>query len=165
MASHLLRCPTRSSSSLTLGLLPKFKVVCSLFSSLCRRKPSPFSAPRDAPPVPKKVPFTVSAHGTSWQDPYHWMSNTADPDLSAYLRHENSYAEAFMADTLNLQRTLFSEMNSRMPTNISTPTERWGPWFVHSRSSHFLYELQIFCFSCFFCEPLSFVLKLKFFLN
>ncbi|RVW61701.1 Dipeptidyl aminopeptidase BI [Vitis vinifera] len=131
MASHLLRCPTRSSSSLTLGLLPKFKVVCSLFSSLCRRKPSPFSAPRDAPPVPKKVPFTVSAHGTSWQDPYHWMSNTADPDLSAYLRHENSYAEAFMADTLNLQRTLFSEMNSRMPTNISTPTERWGPWLYY----------------------------------
>uniref|UniRef100_F6HGE8 Prolyl endopeptidase n=1 Tax=Vitis vinifera TaxID=29760 RepID=F6HGE8_VITVI len=98
---------------------------------LGKRKPSPFSAPRDAPPVPKKVPFTVSAHGTSWQDPYHWMSNTADPDLSAYLRHENSYAEAFMADTLNLQRTLFSEMNSRMPTNISTPTERWGPWLYY----------------------------------
>lgn len=36
-----------------------------------------------------------------------------------------------MADTQDLQRTLFSEMKSRMPAKISTPPERWGPWFAH----------------------------------
>lgn len=59
------------------------------------------------------------------------MSNTNDPDLSDHLNQENSYTEAFMADTHNLQRTLFSEMKSRMPTTVSTPPERWGPWLYY----------------------------------
>ncbi|KAL5553798.1 hypothetical protein UlMin_041199 [Ulmus minor] len=100
------------------------------FSSLCGsfRFPPPPQAP---PPVPKKIPFQVSFHGRTWQDPYHWMSNTNDPDLSHYLDRENSYAQAFMAETHNLQRTLFSEMKNRMPTRISTPPERWGPWLYY----------------------------------
>lgn len=110
-------------------------ICSSLFSSLCR---ADSSSPPEAPPVPKKVSFTVTAHGKTWQDPYHWMSNIGDPDLSEYLRQENSYTEAFMADTHNLQRTLFSEMANRMPTSISTPPERWGPWFVHFPSTHFV---------------------------
>lgn len=155
MASHLLRSPKRSSLSLTLSFFPRFKVVYSHFSGLCRRKPSPFSPPRDPPPVPKRVPFAVSAHGTSWQDPYHWMSNTTDPDFSRYLLHENSFAEAFMADTLDLQRTLFAEMNSRMPATISTPTERWGPWSVHSHSAHFLFLCMLCNFFIFIASSLN----------
>lgn len=97
------------------------------FSSLCKGQPLSQTVP---PPVPKKVPFTVSAHGIKWQDPYHWMRKTDDPDFINYLHQENSYAEAFMADTNNLQQTLFSEMTSRMPSKISTPPERFGPWSV-----------------------------------
>ncbi|KAF3431635.1 hypothetical protein FNV43_RR26366 [Rhamnella rubrinervis] len=114
-------------------------LACSLFSSISsssfsslrrshRFPPTPETSP---PPVPKKVPSNVSAHGKSWQDPYNWMSNTNDPDLSLYLNRENSYADAFMADTHNLQRTLFSEMISRMPPKISTPPERFGPWLYY----------------------------------
>ncbi|KAI9105104.1 hypothetical protein K1719_022820 [Acacia pycnantha] len=99
------------------------------FSSRCRR--NPFTLPSQSPPSPKKVPFTVSVHGKTWQDPYHWMSNTEDPDLLDHLNHENTYAQAFMADTLNLQSILSSEMRSRIPTSISTPPERWGPCLVH----------------------------------
>jgi hypothetical protein len=57
------------------------------------------------------------------------MRNAKDPDFVDYLNQENSYAQAFMADTLNLQRTLLEEMKSRLPTQISTPPERWGHWF------------------------------------
>ncbi|EXB44900.1 Protease 2 [Morus notabilis] len=105
----------------------------SRFSSFCRRRhfPQPKQVSLPPPPIPKKIPFQVSAHGITWQDPYHWMSNTNDPDLSDYLRRENSYAEAFMADTHKLQRKLFSEMTSRMPAKISTPPERWGPWLYY----------------------------------
>ncbi|KAK9266777.1 hypothetical protein L1049_012665 [Liquidambar formosana] len=120
----------RSSFSLNFHLIPAIS-PSSFFSSLCRRANPSFTVPSQNPPVPKKLPFTVSAHGRTWQDPYHWMSNTDDPDLTQYLNHENSYAEAFMADTKNLQRTLFSEMTSRMPAKISTPPERWGPWLYH----------------------------------
>ncbi|CAL8994756.1 unnamed protein product [Prunus brigantina] len=120
----------RSSLSLSFCLFPS--ISSSLFSTLCRGHPfSPPYPPASPPPVPKKVPFTVSVHGRSWQDPYHWMSNTNDPDLSEYLNKENAYSEAFMADTGNLQRTLFSEMTRRMPAKISTPPERWGPWLYY----------------------------------
>lgn len=59
------------------------------------------------------------------------MSNINDPDLTDYLSSENSYAEAFMADTKNLQQKLFSEMTSRIPAEISTIPERWGPWLYY----------------------------------
>lgn len=59
------------------------------------------------------------------------MSNTNDPDFVNYLHQENSYANDFMADTQTLQRTLFSEMKSRIPPKISTPPARWGPWLYY----------------------------------
>lgn len=119
-------------SSLTLSFLLFPNISSSFFSTLCRAYPTtPPPQPSPPPPVPKKVPFAVSAHRKTWQDPYRWMSNTDDPDLADHLNKENSYAEAFMANTQNLQRTLFSEMKSRMPAKISTPPERWGPWFAH----------------------------------
>ncbi|OVA04889.1 Peptidase S9 [Macleaya cordata] len=123
---NLLR---RRSSSLPLcfQLLPH-----KSFSSLCN-KGTLFSSPSvsSPPPVPKKIPFTLSAHGVTWEDPYHWMSNTHDPDLTHYLNQENFYAEAFMTDTKSLQQKLLSEMKSRMPPKISTPPERWGPWLYY----------------------------------
>lgn len=99
------------------------------FSSRCRGRP--FILPPQEPPVPKKNPFTVSAHGETWKDPYHWMSNIDNPDFLEYLNQENSYAEHFMADSLSLQSALLSEMKSRIPVKISTPPERWGPWLYY----------------------------------
>lgn len=92
----------------------------------------------------KKLPFTVSAHGVTWNDPYHWMRKTNDPDFINYLQQENLYAQSFMKDTEKMQKSLFSEMISRMPSKISTPPELWGPWFVYQlKFSTFLYA----CFS------------------
>ncbi|KAL8249696.1 hypothetical protein R6Q59_006564 [Mikania micrantha] len=107
--------------------------IHSYFYSSTRHhtKPPPPLPSSLSPPVAKKVPFEVKAHGVSWEDPYHWMSNTHDPDLLNHLNLENHYSEAFMADTRNLQRTLFSQMMSRVPDQISTPPERWGPWLYY----------------------------------
>uniref|UniRef100_A0A0R0KWG6 Prolyl endopeptidase n=1 Tax=Glycine max TaxID=3847 RepID=A0A0R0KWG6_SOYBN len=102
----------------------------SSFSSACRRR-NPSPAPPQAPPSPKKVPFTVSVHGKKWQDPYHWMSNTDDPNLLDHLNRENSYADAFMADTVELRSVLSSEMKARLPPTVLTPPERWGPWLYY----------------------------------
>lgn len=124
---------SKSCISLSLGLrlTPAISSSAS-FSTRCRAKSvNSFALPQQRPPLPKKVPFTVSAHGMTWQDPFYWMRNTTDPDFVEYLKQENSYAQAFMADTKNIQRTLVSEMKSRMPEKFSTPPERWGPWFVH----------------------------------
>ncbi|XP_057961397.1 uncharacterized protein LOC131153242 [Malania oleifera] len=118
----------KSSFPLAFRLFPHLS--SSLFSTLCRGRHS-FSFFSQTPPRPKKVPFTVSAPGRTWQDPFHWMSNTNDPALSEYLDLENSYADAFMADSHDLQRKLFSEMLGRMPPKIFTPPERWGPWLYY----------------------------------
>ena len=109
--------------------ITKFFLSSLSFSSFCKQQQQPiFSFPSQSPPSPKKLPFTHSVHGVKLQDPYHWMSNTHDPDFADYLRQENLYAEAFMADTQVLQRQLFSEMTSRIPAKVSTPPEPWGPW-------------------------------------
>ncbi|KAJ0094632.1 hypothetical protein Patl1_16632 [Pistacia atlantica] len=118
------------SSRLTSILPFSFRLIPAISSSLCRAAHT-LPSPSQPPPLPKKVPFTLSAHGLTWQDPYHWMRNTNDPDFINYLNQENSYAQAFMAETHNLQRNLFSEMKNRMPAKISTPPERWGPWLYY----------------------------------
>ncbi|KAK2989398.1 hypothetical protein RJ640_008072 [Escallonia rubra] len=128
--SFTRRSIRKSHLALTFKLIPN--IPFSPFSSLCKTNPLP--PPHDtstSPPVPKKETFTVSAHGLSWNDPYHWMSNTKDPDFVEYLHKENAYAEAFMADTQEVQQTLYSEMTNRMPSKISTPPERWGPWLYY----------------------------------
>ncbi|XP_022725806.1 uncharacterized protein LOC111282119 [Durio zibethinus] len=117
------------SFSLSFTLIPSLSSSSSSFSSKCRAEP--ISVPSQLPPVPKRVPFTVSLHGHSWQDPYHWMRNISDPDFLDYLNQENSYARAFMADTQTLQRTLVTEMKNQMPAKVSTPVERFGPWLYY----------------------------------
>lgn len=119
---------TMALSSRLTSILPlSFHLIPAIS---CSRAVHTFPSTSQPPPIAKKVPFTLSAHGLTWQDPYYWMRNTNDPDFIDYLNQENSYAQAFMADTENLRRTLFSQMKNRMPARISTPPERWGPWFV-----------------------------------
>ncbi|KAJ0815257.1 putative oligopeptidase B transcription factor WD40-like family [Helianthus annuus] len=110
---------------------PLTTTLHSYFYSSLRHQTPPPPPSLQPPPEPKKVPFNVTAHGVCWEDPYHWMSNTHDPDLLNYLKHENDYSEAFMSDTRNLQSSLFSEMVRRLPHQISTPPERWGPWLYY----------------------------------
>lgn len=135
-----------NSSALSLASCSCRTLPSSFFSSRCRGHH--FQPPSQAPPSPKKVPFTVSVHGKTWQDPYHWMSSTEDPDLLDHLNHENSYAKAFMADTLKLQSTLSSEMRSRIPATISTPPERWGPWLVKFPPLRFAFLEYLVHFCC-----------------
>lgn len=49
-----------------------------------------------------------------------------------------------MRDTEEMQRILYSEMVSRMPSKITTPPERWGPWFVISLHFDFLCSINSF---------------------
>ncbi|XP_011009418.1 PREDICTED: prolyl endopeptidase-like [Populus euphratica] len=129
LLSFLVSKPSLKTSflPLTSHLIPI--IPSSPLSSHCTT--STFPLPSQSPPVPKKRPFNVSAHTKTWQDPYHWMRNAKDPEFVDYLNQENSYAQAFMADTQNLQRTLLEEMKNRLPTQISTPPERWGHWLYY----------------------------------
>ncbi|KAK4763056.1 hypothetical protein SAY86_008824 [Trapa natans] len=124
---HLLRRSRPVINSRT-SLSSQFFHLAS-FSSSCKRHA--FTLPDQSFPLPKKVPFKVSAHGRTWVDPYHWMRDTNNPAFVHHLHEENSYAEAFMADTIDVQSRMASEMKNRLPTNISSPPERWGPWLYY----------------------------------
>ncbi|XP_051146105.1 uncharacterized protein LOC127261771 isoform X2 [Andrographis paniculata] len=136
MAARLLLLRTtetnRTYQSILHNLIPNLPSP-PLFSTRCR-KSEHFSSP-PAPhllsPPAKKVLSKATAHGVDWQDPYRWMSNINDPDFTNYLNDENSYAEAFMRDTEEIQRTLYTEMVSRLPASISTPPQRWGSWLYY----------------------------------
>ncbi|XP_009105452.1 protease 2 [Brassica rapa] len=113
------------------SLLRRSPTVSSLwsFSTQCFvRRTASLSLPTEPPPVPKKIPFSVTTHGVTRQDPYRWMRNTKDAPFLDHLHRENSYAQAFMSDTETLRRDLISEMKTRIPAEIVTPPERWGQW-------------------------------------
>ncbi|WVZ65300.1 hypothetical protein U9M48_014691 [Paspalum notatum var. saurae] len=115
---------------------PRLGALLRLFTTSCRRSSlQPPQQPHLVPPPPvaKKVPFTVSAHGRSWSDPYHWMRDTSDPDLAALLAAENAYADAFVgsAGSGGLRSRLAAEMRARLPPSVATPPQAWGPWLYH----------------------------------
>ena len=72
---------------------------------------------RPRPPVAKRVPHTLSAHGISRDDPYYWLrdDDRNDPEVLSYLRDENAYAEAVMAPVANLRESLYREIIARIP--------------------------------------------------
>lgn len=84
-------------------------------------------------PVAPKRPLTRTAHGFQWCDPYHWLSNPADPATLDYLNRENTFADTVMRETLQLQHSLEIEMESRLGKELSTPPERWGSWWYYTR--------------------------------
>lgn len=67
-----------------------------------------------APPVAKQVPYEMTAHGHTRVDPYYWMNERDNPDVTAYLEAENAYLQASMAHTQGLQTRLFEEMKGRI---------------------------------------------------
>ncbi|KAJ7567366.1 hypothetical protein O6H91_02G143800 [Diphasiastrum complanatum] len=85
------------------------------------------------PPRAPRRSFLRAEHGLSWDDPYHWLSNSSDPAVLEYLTRENRYADDVMARTLRLQQELEREMVNRMPKELSAPGERWGPWLYCAR--------------------------------
>ena len=95
---------------------------------------STLSAQGVVPPVAKKVPRVDTVAGHMMTDQYFWLRNRADSDVIRYLEAENRYTEAMMADTKELQDSIYKEMVGRLKqTDLSVPT-RIGPYFYYSRT-------------------------------
>lgn len=93
------------------------------------------------PPVAEKRPFTITAHGHSRTDEYHWMRlseaqrNAAVMDAVTrevvdHLNAENGYTEAMLAPVKRLREDLFAEMKARIKeTDMSVPYREHGFWY------------------------------------
>ncbi len=91
------------------------------------------------PPVAKKHPLKTTVHEVTRIDYYAWMRadnwqevmqdpTALDASIRKYLEAENGYQEALMADTTDLQKTLFSEMKGRIKADDSSVPMQDGDW-------------------------------------
>jgi len=86
------------------------------------------------PPVARKVPKELVAHGDMRLDDYFWMRDRANPGIIEYIEAENRYADEVMKHTGMLQRKLFEELKSRMvETDVSVP-ERNDDFYYYTRT-------------------------------
>jgi oligopeptidase B len=95
--------------------------------------------PALAPPTAAKKPLTGTRHGISRTDDYAWLradnwqdvfrdTSLLDPSIRAHLEAENTYQQAQMADTAELQKTLFAEMKGRIKEDDSSVPMKDGPF-------------------------------------
>ncbi len=91
--------------------------------------------------IPKaaRVPTISTNHGITREDDYawlradNWQEVMRDPDvlpvdIKAYLDQENAYCKQMMADTSELQETLFEEMKGRIKQDDSSVPSPDGPY-------------------------------------
>jgi oligopeptidase B len=92
-----------------------------------------------SPPVVAKKPVSDTRHGITRTDDYAWLradnwqamfkdTSILDPEIRSYLEAENAYMEAAMADTKELQKTLFAEMKGRIKEDDSSIPMKDGPF-------------------------------------
>ncbi len=96
------------------------------------------------PSIAKKVPKDVTVHGDPRVDDYFWLRERHDPDVVAYLRAENDYADEFLEPLTGLRRRLYDEMVARLKeTDMSVPIRR-DDYLYYTRTEKDR-QYEIFC--------------------
>ena len=68
-------------------------------------------------------------------DPYAWLQERDTDAVLDYLKAENSYQQAQLADQAELRETLFQEIKVRiLETDLSLPSP-WGPYLYYTRTT------------------------------
>jgi len=81
------------------------------------------------------MPQAPIARRTTGADPYIWLENRDAEDVLDYLKAENAYMEAELADQAELREALFQEIKSRIrETDLSLPSP-WGPHLYYQRTT------------------------------
>ncbi|MFX0091484.1 MAG: S9 family peptidase [Candidatus Hodarchaeota archaeon] len=86
------------------------------------------------PPIAKIIPKKFTVHDLDIEDNYFWLREKSNPEVIEYLEAENSYTEAKMKHTEELQEKLYHEMVSRIKeTDLEVP-EKKGDYYYYSRT-------------------------------
>ncbi len=100
-------------------------------------RPLPRAHPRRRRDACLECPDARSPHRPSRDrnDPYRWLENRDAPEVLDYLKAENAYLDAQMADQAELREALFQEIKGRIrETDLSLPSP-WGPWLYYRRTT------------------------------
>jgi oligopeptidase B len=90
-------------------------------------------------PLAAQKPVSATWHGVTLEDPFAWLRAgnwqevmrdpaSLDSDIRAYLEAENTFTDAALADTAELQATLFAEMKARLKPDDRTVPSPDGPF-------------------------------------
>ncbi len=83
------------------------------------------------PPAAKKIPYKLEKHGDTRVDDYYWLKDRKNPEVLAYLKAENDYADAALKHTAPLQEKLFTEMKGRVKQDDSSVPFKYGPYYYY----------------------------------
>src|SRR5436305_2054765 len=84
-----------------------------------------------APPTVPQRPYSVKGPQER-NDPYYWLRDDTrkNPDMLAYLKAENAYADSVLAPTKPLQERLFNDIVSHIKQDDSSvPVRDRGYWY------------------------------------
>src|SRR6267378_1113810 len=100
--------------------------------------------PAPRPPIAPRRPRILEAHGESRVDPYYWLRQKDNPEVIAYLKAENAYADVVMRPAAVLEEKLYREILGRVQeTDTSAPTLFKG-WWTYTRTVEGL-DYEIYC--------------------
>jgi oligopeptidase B len=86
------------------------------------------------PPTARKQHTETRLHGVTLTDDYAWLRDKENPEVTAYLKAENDYAESDTASLADLREQLYREMLSHIKqTDVSVPF-RDGDWWYFTRT-------------------------------
>ncbi|WP_347904625.1 S9 family peptidase [Pseudomonas purpurea] len=86
-------------------------------------------------PLSAHVCSAPIAHKAEGDDPYAWLQERDSAQVLDYLKAENRYQEAQLADQAELRETLFEEIKGRiLETDLSLPSP-WGPYLYYTRTT------------------------------
>ncbi len=113
-----------------------------LFVSLIGAQP--LAAQPTEPPVAKKMPQSLTAHGHTRVDEYYWLRERENQEVLDYLNAENDYMESRLAPTRGLQSKLAEETQARIKqSDTSVPyTERGYLYFRRTEDGK---QYPIYC--------------------
>ncbi|WP_332821333.1 S9 family peptidase [Pseudomonas sp.] len=81
------------------------------------------------------MPLAPIARTENAADPYCWLEKRDAEDVLEYLKAENTYLEAELAEQRELREALFQEIKGRIrETDLSLPSP-WGPWLYYQRTT------------------------------
>lgn len=88
-------------------------------------------ADTSAPPVAAKKEHTVTApFGASRVDPYYWLNEKENPEVTAYLEAENAYANAQLAPEQALKDEIYKELEERASlADVEIPYAKDGYYY------------------------------------
>jgi oligopeptidase B len=87
-----------------------------------------------APPVAKKIPHTMTVHGTTLSDDYFWMRDKKNPEVIAYLEAENAYTDAMTKQSAAVQEKLYKEMLARIKETDQNVPYPHGGYLYYTRT-------------------------------